>query len=148
MLLIVSCIPYAIFIGIIAIIIGIITTKKIASKTLKTLAIIVILLYATIILGSFQSETPDSKHIRTKEINDNKTLIGLTEEETIKLLGEPNDEYKNKEGEKQYTYSAGSISKKTYWGYASSSEYYEFCISFDKNNKVKETTIKQRPISP
>lgn len=86
-------IPYMIFVAIFAVLIWAITTKKIASKALKTLIIIVVLLYGTIIIGSFKTETPDNLYTKIKEMNDSKSLIGLNSEEVIKLLGKPEDEY-------------------------------------------------------
>ena len=59
-------IPYIIFMGIFAMIIWTIATKKIASKTLKCLIILVILLYGTIIIGSFKTETPDNLYTKIK----------------------------------------------------------------------------------
>ena len=137
-------IPYIIFIGIFAIIIWTITTKKIASKTLKTIIIMVVLLYGTIIIGGFKSETPDNTYARIKEINDSQSLIGLSSEEVINLLGEPEDEYNSGEN-KQYVYSAGNIFKESYWGFSYSHDYYEFRISFDENDKVENTSMKLIP---
>lgn len=122
-----------------------ITTKKIASKTLKTMIIMVILLYATIIMGSFKNVTPDSTYTKIKKIYDNQTLIGLTEEEVIEMLGEPEYEYNNQKYGKEYEYYAGKILKESYWGYSYTTEYYELHVSFDENGKVKNTLIKLIP---
>lgn len=70
--------------GIFAIIIWTITTKKIASKILKASIIIVVLLYGTIIIGNFKNEKPDNLYTQIKEINDNQSLIGLSSEEVIR----------------------------------------------------------------
>lgn len=138
-------IPYIIFMGIFAIIIWTITTKKIASKILKTLIVIVILLYAIVIIGSFKNEKPDNRYTKIKEMDDNQTLIGLSTDEVIGLLGEPKYQYNSIGDEKQYEYSAGEIFKKSYWGYSYSYEYYEFYVSFDENGKVKNTLMKLIP---
>ena len=138
-------IPYIIFMGIFAMIIWTIATKKIASKTLKCLIILVILLYGTIIIGSFKTETPDNLYTKIKEMNDDQRLIGLSSEQVIKLLGEPKYEYTSKEDEKEYAYSAGNIRKESYWGFSYSHEYYGFYISFDKNGKVEHTVMKLIP---
>ena len=138
-------IPYIILVGIFAMIILTITTKKIASKTLKTLIIVVILVYGTVIMGSFKTETPDNLYTEIKEIEDNQSLIGLSSEEVIQLLGEPEHEYNNGEDKKQYVYSAGTILKESYWGYSYSHEYYEFNVSFDENDKVEDTFMKLIP---
>lgn len=140
-------IPYMIFVAIFAVLIWAITTKKIASKALKTLIIIVVLLYGTIIIGSFKTETPDNLYIKIKEMNDSKSLIGLNSEEVIKLLGKPEDEYNSRDNEKNYVYYAGEILKKSYWGYSYTHEYYKINISFDENDKVEDTVMKLLPLS-
>lgn len=136
-------IPYIIFMGIFAMIMWTITTEKIGSKILKTLIIIVILLYGSIIIVNFKTETPDNLYTEIKEINDDQSLIGLSSEEVIKLLGEPKHEYSSGEDKKRYIYSAGEIFKESYWGYSYSHEYYEFYVSFDENDKVENTFIKE-----
>lgn len=138
-------IPYIIFMGIFAMIMWTITTEKIGSKILKTVTIIVILLYGTIIIANFKTETPDNLYTEIKEMNDDQSLIGLSSEEVIKLLGEPKHEYSSGEDKKRYIYSAGEIFKESYWGYSYSHEYYEFYVSFDENDKVENTFIKLIP---
>ncbi len=138
-------IPYIIFMGIFAMIMWTITTEKIGSKILKTLIIIVILLYGSIIIANFKTETPDNLYTEIKEMNDDQSLIGLSSEEVIKLLGEPKHEYSSGEDKKRYIYSAGEIFKESYWGYSYSHEYYEFYVSFDENDKVENTFIKLIP---
>lgn len=136
-------IPYIIFMGIFAMIMWTITTEKIGSKILKTLIIIVILLYGSIIIVNFKTETPDNLYTEIKEINDDQSLIGLSSEEVIKLLGEPKHKYSSGEDKKRYIYSAGEIFKESYWGYSYSHEYYVFYVSFDENDKVENTFIKE-----
>lgn len=125
--------------------IKIVTTKKIASKTLKIIIIMVILLYAMIIMGSFKNVKPDSTYIKSKEIYDNQTLIGLTEEKVIEMLGEPEDKYNNEKYGKEYYYYAGKILKESYWGYSYTTEYYELHVQFDNNDKVKKVLMKLIP---
>ena len=144
-LLLVIYIPYIIFMGIFAMIMWTITTEKIGSKILKTLIIIVILLYGSIIIANFKTETPDDLYTETKEMNDDQSLIGLSSEEVIKLLGEPEHKYNSGEDKKEYVYYAGEIFKESYWGYSYSHEYYKFYVSFDENDKVKDTFIKLIP---
>ncbi len=136
-------IPYIIFMGIFAMIMWTITTEKIGSKILKTLIIMVILFYGTIIIANFKTETPDNLYTEIKEMNDDQSLIGLSSEEVIKLLGEPKHEYSSGEDKKRYIYSAGEIFKESYWGYSYSHEYYVFYVSFDENDKVENTFIKE-----
>ncbi len=147
-LILVVCMPYIIFVGIFIIIIWTIITKKIASKILKILIIMVVLLYGTIIIGSFKTEKPNDLYTEIKKMNDDQSLIGLSSEEVINLLGEPESEYNSEEDGKKYVYSAGNILKESYWGYSYSHEYYKFYIFFDENDKVKDTSIKMIPEIP
>lgn len=144
LLMIALNIPYIIFIGILLLIIWAITTKKIASKTIKIVMIMVILLYAIVIIGTFETETSDGKYKKFKEINDNQSLIGVSTEEVIKVLGKPENEY-GEEKEKRYEYYSGKMTKKSYWGFLASSEYYEFYIAFDESGKVKSTLMRLIP---
>lgn len=144
-ILIIVYIPYIMLMGIITMIIWIITTKKIASKTLKTLIIIIILLYTTIAIGSFKNKKPDNTYTKIKEIYDDQTLIGLTEEKVIEILGNPEYEYNNEKYGKEYEYYAGKIFKESYWGYSYTTEYYELYVQFDENGKVKKVLMKLIP---
>lgn len=86
----------------------------------------------------------DDLYKQMNEINDNKTLIGLSEEEVIELLGEPiikSDE----RGIKSYTYSAGTTVKKNILVGEYQTRYYDLQMRFDENNKVKSTGIQQIP---
>ncbi len=135
-------IPYIIGLILFAILIWVITTEKIGSKLLKASIILVVLLYSTIILGNFKSETPNDVYTEMKEINDNQNLIGLSKEEVIALLGEPKYEHTDEKQKTQYVYSAGNILKETYWGQSYSHDYYELNVLFDENDKVKYTYLK------
>lgn len=87
---------------------------------------------------------PDNLYKKMNEINDNKTLIGLSEEEVIELLGEP--KFKADErGVKSYTYSAGTTVKKNIFVGKYQARGYDLHITFDDNNKVKFTVIQQIP---
>lgn len=144
-LMVLMYIPYIIFWGIFAIIIWTIATKKIASKILKTVIIMVVLLYGIMIIGSFKTETPNDLYTEIKEMDDNQSLIGLSSEEVINLLGEPETEHNSEENKKEYVYSAGNILKESYWGFSYSHDYYKFYVSFDENDKVENTSIKLIP---
>lgn len=131
--------------GIFALILWTITTKKIASKLLKAIMLMVILLYGTIIIGSFKTEKPDDLYTDIKKMDDKQSLIGKSSEEVIQILGEPGSQYNSREGKKKYVYSAGEILKESYWGYSYSHEYYKLYISFDENDKVEDTLMKLIP---
>ncbi len=86
---------------------------------------------------------PNDLYIKRNEINDNKILIGLSEEEVIELLGEP--KFKSEGGRKTYTYSAGTTVKKSILVGEYQPRYYDLQINFDENNKVNYTGIMQIP---
>ena len=86
---------------------------------------------------------PDDLYIKMNEINDNKSLIGLSETDVIELLGEP--KYKSEQGTKSYTYSAGTTVKKSIFVGSYHKRSYDLQISFDEDNKVKYTGIQQIP---
>lgn len=87
---------------------------------------------------------PDNLYKKMNEINDNKTLVGLSEEEVVELLGEP--KFKSDErGVKSYTYIAGTTVKKNIFVGKYQARGYDLNIRFDENNKVKSTGIQQIP---
>lgn len=65
-----------------------------------------------------------------KEINDNQSLIGLSKEQVVELLGNP---YGNKEADRYY-YEAGKITDYITGG---TNDFYYLKIVFDENGKVK-----------
>ena len=86
---------------------------------------------------------PDDLYIKMNKINDDKSLIGLSDTDIIELLGEP--KYKSERRTKSYTYSAGITIKKSIFVGDYQKRSYDLQISFDENNKVKYTGIKQIP---
>lgn len=145
LLVLITYIPYIIFTAIFAVIIWAIVTKKIASKGLKILIIMVVLLYGVVIIGGFKTEKVDDLYIEMKEMDDNGSLIGLSSEEVIEKLGEPEYKFEGKIGSNYYEYYAGKIYKESYWGFSYSTDYYQLYIDFDENDKVKNTSMKLMP---
>lgn len=145
LLVLITYIPYIIFMAIFAVIIWAIVTKKIASKGLKILIIMVVLLYGVVIIGGFKTEKVDDLYIEMKEMDDNGSLIGLSSEEVIEKLGEPEYKFEGKIGSNYYEYYAGKIYKESYWGFSYSTDYYQLYIDFDENDKVKNTSMKLIP---
>lgn len=88
-------------------------------------------------------EIPDDVYIKMQEINDNKSLIGLSEEEVVGLLGEPRYQYIDGENKQNYVYNAGITVKKRLLGNSYGRKVYDFLIDFDENNKVYYTYIKE-----
>lgn len=114
-------------------------------KILKLLCIVIILIFVCIIWIGHNKEYPDDVYIKMTEINDNKTLIGLSEEEVVELLGEPNDEYIDIENKKNYIYFAGTTIKKSFFTGEYGQKVYELLIDFDASGKVEYAYIKECP---
>ena len=72
------------------------------------------------------------------EINNNKTLIGLSKIEVYIELGNPARKYKD-EYTDYYEYSAGTITNSFFFG---EKTFYYLRIYFDENDKVKSTQLK------
>ena len=70
-----------------------------------------------------------------KEINDNQSLIGLSKEQIVELLGNP---YGNKDADRYY-YDAGKLTNYITGG---TNDFYHLKIFFDDNGKVKSTSIE------
>lgn len=82
----------------------------------------------------YLSEKPDKVYTKMKELNDSEKLIGLSKEEVIKLLGEPQ---KNSR-ENLYIYDAGTLTNYLFLG---ERDFYDLFIWFDENDIVKSTEI-------
>ena len=83
----------------------------------------------------YASERPNDTYVKMQEINENQSLIGLSKEQVIELLGEP---YGNKEADIYY-YDAGKITNYITGG---TNDFYDLEITFDENGKVKSTSIE------
>lgn len=78
-------------------------------------------------------------------INDNKILIGLSEEEVVELLGEPRHKYTDIEYKENYSYDAGATFKKSLFKNNYGRKVYDLHIDFDAEGKVIGTNIQQIP---
>ena len=140
-LLLVFVIPYLI----IAAIVWLITTKLI-SKTFKILIVIIVLLCIFIMYITLVNIKTSDLYVKMKEINDSQKLIGLSEEEVIELLGEPEKtRIYSDVNKKVYLYNAGYIFKELSLGRYTilSKTYYQvLSINFDENGKVESTLLK------
>ena len=134
--------PYIIGITISVIIIFLIRKKlneKNKNKKIFIYAIIIILcIIACKNLGypvmQYLSEKPDEIYTKMKELNDSEKLIGLSKEQVVELLGEPQ---KNSRDD-LYTYDAGTLTNYLFFG---ERESYDLFIRFDENYIVKSTEI-------
>ena len=135
--------PYIIGIILSVIIIRLIRKKLIEKdKKFKILIYAIIIIFCILVsrnLGysamQYLSEKPDKEYTEMKEINDNKSLIGLSKDEVIKLLGRP----KNIQSENNlYIYHAGKTTNYFFFG---ERDFYDIFIWFDENDRVKSTKI-------
>ena len=83
----------------------------------------------------YVSAIPNDVYIEMKEINDNQSLIGLSKEEVVELLGNP---YGDKNADRYY-YDAGKITNYITGG---TNDFYHLEIIFDENENVKSTSLK------
>lgn len=107
--------------------------------------IIFICVFASCVFSLWKFEKPNELYIKMQEFNNNQSLVGLSEEEVIEILGEPESEYNTEENEKEYSYYAGSMRKEWYFGKCYTTDHYEINIYFDEDEKVKYTNIKIIP---
>ena len=70
------------------------------------------------------------------EINDNQSLIGLSKEQVVELLGKPD----HAEDEGTYYYDAGKVTNYLLLGLR---DFYELRVVFDENNIVISTSIRK-----
>lgn len=118
------------------------------SKTVKIILIVIISVCLCIMISDYSDEIIDEKYITRNEMVDNNSLIGLSEEEVIALLGEPASKNTYQLYGKNYTYydyGAGTIREEWFWGKYYSTKYYELNIMFDENGIVKDAYVKECP---
>lgn len=114
---------------------------------LISISIIIWIIFGALLyyLGEFLDkelilEKPTAQYVKMKEINDNRTLVGLSKEEVKEILGEPTKIYTD--GEDVQMYHAGYI----YDGlFCSHRHNYVLYIDFSETGNVKSTRIKERP---
>ena len=115
------------------------------SKMSIYIFIIFICVSASCVFSLWKFEKPNELYIKMQEFNNNQSLVGLSKEEVIEILGEPESEYNTEENEKEYSYYAGSMRKEWYFGKCYTTEHYEINIYIDEDEKVKYTNIKIIP---
>ena len=87
----ISLIPYIIGVVLVGITFWLINTKSVKSRIAKILLGITVFLFVFILIFNFNDERTDYLYREMKEISDNETLIGLSKEEVVNILGEPID---------------------------------------------------------
>ena len=86
----------------------------------------------------YASAKPDEQYTEMNEINDNQSLIGLSKEQVVELLGKPDWA----EDERTYYYDAGKVTNYLFFVEITS---YDLFIWFDENDIVKSTAIELIP---
>lgn len=114
-------------------------------KVIQILGIVIILIIVCVIGIGHNKEYPDDVYLKMTEINDNKNLVGLSEEEVVELLGKPDNEYIDIEKKNNYIYFAGATIKKSFFCGEYGRKVYELLIDFDASGKVEYTYIKLSP---
>lgn len=123
--------------------------KENIKKILIILIILIISFGIIYFFGKvFKDEKGDYLYIQMKEISDNQSLIGLSKEEIIKILGNPIYEFNDESGN-VYAYNAGILAQGLFFintplifdcAYGA-----ELRIFFNEKNKVEYTRISLVP---
>lgn len=114
-------------------------------KIIKILGVVIILIIVCVIGIEHNKEYPDDVYVKMAEINDKKTIIGLSEEEVIELLGKPDSEYIDIQKKNNYIYFAGATVKKSFFTGEYGRKVYELLIDFDASGKVEYIYMKECP---
>lgn len=146
---IIICIVPAIIGLILCAIIIHLTRKKLEKKnrTFKILIYVMILIFCeclSMTVGALfivhESHKPDKIYVEMKEINENQSLIGLSKEQVVELLGKPRNEYSSGKDKKVYCYNTGKISDRIF---SKESKFYDLRIVLNENDKVESTYMQQ-----
>ena len=133
------------FILVFSSIIFVLTRKSIdiVSRILIVIIILVItfLLFITLIKIN---DKPSEYYSKMKQINDSKSIVGLSKNEVENKLGEPG---KIKETENMYLYDAGTLFRDVtfvnHYDLWVKTYYYALFVYFDENDIVKSTSLKE-----
>lgn len=133
------CLPFILGIIISVIIIYFVRKKYLEKENeIKKIVITISLCISLLLIPlwyNFISARPNKVYVKMKEISDSQSLIGLTKEQVIELLGEP---YGDKDLDTYY-YEAGKITNYITGG---TNEFYTLQIVFDENGKVILTSME------
>ena len=141
----ITLIPYIIGVVLVGITFWLISTKSIKSRIAKILLIVTVFLFVFILIFNFNDERTDYLYREMKEISDNETLIGLSKEEVVNILGEPIDKYESGQNKEVYCYNAGKLDKGIFWGNKAilfdCSYGCELKVVFNEKDKVEYTSM-------
>ena len=130
----------------IAIYIGMRKNKKFIILMIITAIIIAILM---LFLGNFlfkERQNPNDLYLEMEQYDNNNSLIGLSKDEIVELLGEPYDSTEYNDNTVYYTYNAGILYEGVIWGkhnIFTTKHYYDFLIKFDETGKVESTSMSE-----
>lgn len=130
----------------IAIYIGMRKNKKFIILMIITAIIIAILM---LFIGNFlfkERQNPNDLYLEMEQYDDNNSLIALSKEEVVELLGEPYDSTEYNDNTVYYTYNAGILYEGVIWGkhnIFTTKRYYDFLIKFDETGKVEFTSMSE-----
>lgn len=135
--------PYIIGVILSVIVICLIRKKLIKKdKKLRMLIYAIIIIFCVLTsrkLGYsfmlYKSAEPNKLYVEMNEINDKQSLVGLSKEQVVELLGEPY----HKKDKDIYYYDAGKITNHFFFG---ESDSYTLKVVFNENDIVESTSIK------
>ena len=133
------------FIFVFSSILFVLTRKSIdiISRILTVMIILVITFLSFITLIKF-IDKPSAYYSKMKQINDSKSIIGLSKEEVENKLGKPG---KTKKSENIYLYDAGTLFRDVtfvnHYDLWAKTYYYALFVYFDENDIVKSTSLKE-----
>lgn len=137
--------PGLIFAGLVVLIMRCIFREaSIEVKTVIYTLTVVFCVFASLALYFWQFKKPDERYTQMQEIQDSHSLIGLSQEEVVAVMGEPRSKYNTKENKVVYIYNAGKVRIEWALGNCYTTNYYAFNIFFDYNDKVEQTEMEKK----
>ena len=112
----------------------------------RILIVIIILLITFLLFITLIkiNDKPSEYYSKMKQINDSKSIVGLSKDEVENKLGEPG---KIKETENMYLYDAGTLFRDVtfvnHYDLWVKTYYYVLFVYFDENDIVKSTSLKE-----
>ena len=149
LLYLVTLIIFIIYVGpfilVLSSIILVITSKSI-DKFSKIIIVIIILLFTFLLFITTIKfiNKPSEYYSKMEQVNNSKSIIGLTKEEVENKLGKPGS---IKESENIYLYNAGTLMKEVlfvnHYDLWAKLHYYALFVYFDENDIVVSTSLKE-----
>ncbi len=121
-------------------------TRKSIDIISKILIVIIILLITFLLFVTLIKfvDKPSEYYSKMQQINDSKSIIGLSKEEVENKLGKPG---KTKKSENIYLYDAGTLFRDVtfvnHYDLWAKTYYYALFVYFDENDIVESTSLKK-----